>query len=388
MEDARMPHAYEDVLVVRDGDARGNRMVVRLTTSAGRPIFAIGVPQPDIEDRLGPTWAYLFECEGVNLVDAGAHGTLDELNDGIETAGYSPRDVDRVIITHGHSDHDGAAFRFVRDAGAELWAHEVYARTLPFDDSRIQRSLKTPLAAQMDALKSRNGRSRDSGSFWHTEPGYAEAKKAAEVDRRVRGGERVGDMRLMHTPGHSPDELCVALDNVVFTGDHVLPEITPHPTCRVRFTKEVERALSPEYTDADALYGLETYIRSLRMVEELGASTQVLPAHRLFNKGRFNFSDVGRIGEIIEHHAERLEMALDVVDGEGGTLTDVTRALFPRQTPSSPVYDLALTEAMAHVELLHESGDLDVAEDGALRSAGSRNYLGVVGSSAKARLAT
>ena len=383
-----MPHAYEDVLVVRDGDARGNRMVVRLTTSAGRPIFAIGVPQPDIEDRLGPTWAYLFECEGVNLVDAGAHGTLDELNDGIETAGYSPRDVDRVIITHGHSDHDGAAFRFVRDAGAELWAHEVYARTLPFDDSRIQRSLKTPLAAQMDALKSRNGRSRDSDSFWHSEPGYAEAKKAAEVDRRVRGGERVGDMRLMHTPGHSPDELSVVLDNVVFTGDHVLPEITPHPTCRVRFTEEVGRALSPEYTDADALYGLETYIRSLRMVEELGESIQVLPAHRLFNKGRFNFSDIGRIGEIIEHHAERLEMALDVVDGDGGTLTDVTRALFPRQTPSSPVYHLALTEAMAHVELLHESGDLDVAVDGALRSTGSRNYLGVVGSSAKARLAT
>ncbi len=383
-----MPHAYEDVLVVRDGDARGNRMVVRLTTSAGRPIFAIGVPQPDIEDRLGPTWAYLFECEGVNLVDAGAHGTLDELNDGIETAGYSPRDVDRVIITHGHSDHDGAAFRFVRDAGAELWAHEVYARTLPFDDSRIQRSLKTPLAAQMDALKSRNGRSRDSDSFWHSEPGYAEAKKAAEVDRRVRGGERVGDMRLMHTPGHSPDELCVVLDNVVFTGDHVLPEITPHPTCRVRFTEEVGRALSPEYTDADALYGLETYIRSLRMVEELGESIQVLPAHRLFNKGRFNFSDIGRIGEIIEHHAERLEMALDVVDGDGGTLTDVTRALFPRQTPSSPVYHLALTEAMAHVELLHESGDLDVDYGGALRPTGSRNYLQLVGGSAKARLAT
>ena len=36
---------------------------------------------------------------------------------------------------------------------------------------------------------------------------------------------------------------------------------------------------------------------------------------------------------------------------------------------------MALTEAMAHVELLHESGDLDVAEDGALRPTGSRNYL-------------
>ena len=382
-----MPHAYEDVLVVRDGDARGNRMVVRLTTSAGRRIFAIGVPQADIEDRLGPTWAYLFECEGVNLVDAGAHGTLSELADGIETAGYAPRDVDRVIITHGHSDHDGAAFRFVRENDAELWAHEVYARTLPFDDWRIQRGLKTPLAAQMDALKSRNGRSRGSDFSWRAEPGYHEAKKAARVDRRVRGGERVGAMTLMHTPGHSPDELCVVMDDVVFTGDHVLPEITPHPTCRVRFSDEVERALSPEYTDADALYGLETYIRSLRIVEELGRDVQVLPAHRLFNKGRFNFTDVGRVDEIIEHHAERLEMALDVVDGAGGTLADVTRALFPRQTPESPVYHLAMTEAVAHVELLHESGDLEIAGDGGLSATGSRNYLRIVGEPATAKLA-
>ena len=382
-----MPHAYEDVLVVRDGDARGNRMVVRLTTSAGRRIFAIGVPQPDIEDRLGPTWAYLFECEGVNLVDAGAHGTLSELANGIEAAGFAPRDVDRVIITHGHSDHDGAAFRFVRENDAELWAHEVYARTLPFDDGHIQRGLKTPLAAQMNALSSRNGRSRGSKSFWRTEPGYAEAKRAAQVHVRVRGGERVGDMRIMHTPGHSPDELCVVVDNVVFTGDHVLPEITPHPTCRVRFSDEVARALSPEYTDADALYGLETYIQSLHVVEELGREVQVLPAHRLFNKGRFNFADVGRIGEIIEHHAERLELALGVIDGKGGTLTEVTRALFPRQTPESPVYHLALTEAVAHVELLHESGDLEIAGDGGLRATGTRNYLRIVGESATAKLA-
>ena len=382
-----MAHAFEDVLVVREGDARGNRMVVRLTTSAGRRIFAIGVPQPDIEDRLGPTWAYLFECEGVNLVDAGAYGTLSELVDGIETAGYSPRDVDRVIITHGHSDHDGAAFRFVRENDAELWAHEVYARTLRFDDGRIQRGMKTPLAAQMDALSSRNGRSRGSSkSFWRTEPGYADDKKAAQVHRRVLGGEKMGAMRIMHTPGHSPDELCVVVDNVVFTGDHVLPEITPHPTCRVRFSDEVARALSPEYADADALYGLETYIRSLRVVEQLGRDIQVLPAHRLFNKGRFNFADVGRIGEIIEHHAERLELALSVIDGKGGTLTDVTRALFPRQTPQSPVYYLALTEAVAHVELLHECGDLEIAGDGGLRATGSRNYVRAVGESATAKL--
>ena len=377
-----MPHAFNDVSVVRDGDARGNRMVVRFTTATGRPIFAIGVPQPDIEDRLGPTWAYLFENEGMNLIDAGAHGQVPELVDGIETAGYAAQDVNRVIITHGHSDHDGAAFRFAREYGAELWAHEFYARTLAYDGWQIQRGMKTPLEAQMRALSSTNGR-RSSNAHLRTEGDYAREKKAGQVQGRIRGEERLGDMRLMHTPGHSPDELCMVIDDLVFTGDHVLPEITPHPTCRVRYTEEVANALAPEYADADSLYGLATYIESLRMLEELDERTQVMPAHRLFNKGRFNFCDVGRVGEIIEHHDQRLEMALDEAGDDGCTLADATRALFPRQTPSSPVYYLALIEAVSHLELLHESGDLDVGTDGRMRATGSRNYRRLTGVAVK-----
>ena len=388
MEDARMPHAYEDVLVVRDGDARGNRMVVRLTTSAGRRIFAIGVPQPDIEDRLGPTWAYLFECEGVNLVDAGAHGTLTDLADGIEAAGYSPRDVDRVIITHGHSDHDGAAFRFVRENDAELWAHDVYARTLPFDDGQIQRRLKTPLAAQYGhpqlaqrplpfvqvvlADRARLCRSQEgrtgarAGSRRRTGGRHADHAHARPLPRRAvrRDGQRRLHRRPRAAGDHAPSHVQGAFLRRGRAG--ALAGIHRTPT---RCT-----AWRPTYSPCASWRSLAVRSKCCRPT---GCSTRAASTSP---------TSAGS-SEIIEHHAERLELALEVVGCSGGTLTDVTRALFPRQSPESPVYHLALTEAVAHVELLHESGDLDIAGDGGLRATGSRNYLRIVGESATAKLA-
>ncbi len=368
-----MSTAFKDVIVLRDGDAQGNRMVVKLTTKAGAVIHAIAVPQ-DTPVRTGPTWAYLFESEGLNLVDAGSPGSLRSLTDGIECAGFSASDVDRVIITHGHSDHDGAAKRFVDETGAELWAHDVYAHMLPFDSWDIERGMESPFGDRIRGKASANGRGDASESSWHVDATYAAEKKGMEVSNRVRDEDRVCEMRFMHTPGHSPDELCVSMDGVVFTGDHVLPEITPHPTAKVRYTDEVERALPPEYRDANSLYGLATYLGSLQRIAALGPDVQTLPAHRLFNKNRFNFATVRRAGEIIGHHARRLERILGKMNGEPASLEEVTRGLFPRTTLTRSVLHLALTEAVAHVELLQDAGDLEMTPDHRLRPTGSANY--------------
>ena len=73
-----MTNQFKDVVTIREGDADGNRMVVRLTTEQGRQIHAIGVPQ-DNDSRTGPTWAYLFENDGMTLIDAGATGSYQHL---------------------------------------------------------------------------------------------------------------------------------------------------------------------------------------------------------------------------------------------------------------------------------------------------------------------
>src|SRR5690625_7938194 len=57
---------------------------------------------------------------------------------------------------------------------------------------------------------------------------------SAIPDRELQDGTVIDlpgrDLRAVWTPGHSPGHLCLHLadGDVLFTGDHVLPRITPH----------------------------------------------------------------------------------------------------------------------------------------------------------------
>ena len=90
-----MSHNFKDLSVIRQGDSRGNRMVIRIVPQHGVPIHAVSVPRAGFS-YTGPTWAYLFENEGLTLVDAGEVGSFPELDDGLKCAGFRARDIQRT----------------------------------------------------------------------------------------------------------------------------------------------------------------------------------------------------------------------------------------------------------------------------------------------------
>jgi glyoxylase-like metal-dependent hydrolase (beta-lactamase superfamily II) len=49
---------------------------------------------------------------------------LDKLQSGLGKVGYSISDVQRIIVTHPHFDHFGAARTITENSGAEIWASE------------------------------------------------------------------------------------------------------------------------------------------------------------------------------------------------------------------------------------------------------------------------
>ena len=370
---------FSEVVTVRTGDSDGNRMVVRLETEQGRTIHAIGVPQ-DNNSRTGPTWAYLFENDGLTLIDAGATGSYKHLADGVEATGYQVRDIERVIITHGHQDHDGAAGQLAQLADAEIWAHDIYARLLEYNPWDIQRNPSSPLQREMqrvvmaDRVSNSEEAARQSEGYAARQRRYVETRREFRVSRSLEDDETSGELGFMHAPGHSPDEICVTLDGLVFTGDHVLPEITPHPTTKARLSPEVRKKVPEHYHCEDEIYGLETYLRSLRLIYRLGEGVAVLPAHRLFSKGKFNFETAGRAEDILQHHAVRLGRILHRMGTEPTSLEHITRGVFARRKLIGGNLYMALSEIVAHIELLEDAGDLEVWEDMRLRSRGSENY--------------
>ena len=376
---------FRGVETLRQGDADGNRMVARLDTTGGRRIHAIGVPQ-DTASRTGPTWAYLFENQGLTLIDAGATGSYGMLADGIRVAGFGVGDVERVIVTHGHQDHDGAAGLLAQAADAEIWAHDVYGPLLQFNPWDIQRNPSSALQNEMQRVIDADGGGDDAGDagrrsaeYRRRHKRYVETRRGFEVSRGVGANETAGALTFLHAPGHSPDEICITLDGLVFTGDHVLPEITPHPTTKTRFSEAVRHRL-PErlHGTADDCYGLETYLRSLKLIADLGDDVAVLPAHRLFSKNRFNFETTRRAGEILEHHAVRLGRILHRLGDAPTSLEAITRGVFARRKLMGGNLYMALSEIVAHIELLEDAEDVEIGDDMRLRSTGSANYKDLI----------
>ena len=367
-----MPVGFASVDTIRAGDPQGNRMVIRLTTPHGQQIVAVGVPQ-DWPSRTGPTWCYVFEHEGVTLIDPGAQGSFVELEDGLRAAGLSVSDIDRVIVTHGHSDHDGSTAELIDSGAASLWAHRMYAALIADNPWDIQDRDASPIHAEMNRIVKGN-LDRQSSSYADRNRRYVAARQKLTVHCKVDDGDRVGDLRFIYAPGHSPDELCLALDGIVFTGDHILPEITPHPTTKAGFADYVAEDVPDEFRDPSRSYGLEVYMRSLRTILDLPRETAVLPAHRLFNRGRFNFVSVDRAGEVINHHGRRMGEILNRIDERPTGLEQVTRGVFERRKLIGGNLFMALSEIVAHIELLQDLGDVELTEDTKLRKTGSEEF--------------
>ena len=258
--------------------------------------------------------------------------------------------IHTVICTHSHPDHFGGAGRLVAKCGAEVLTHERFGW---FTDAADDGADADPDQLTADGVEERSFRGSVGRSVpWAPtlyEPLNAEDRarmearfddpyffpqvtiRVTEHDPVLLGGRRFVSL---HTPGHTADHLCLfdPESGVLFSGDHVLPSITPH--------------ISGMHYGDDPL---SAYFLSLRKVQHLDGVSVVLPAHG------HPFTDVhGRVQEIVDHHYERLDRlvqgALEL--GRPGTVADFMRFLFHERSWGS----MAESETYAHLEHLRLAG--------------------------------
>ncbi|MEU9119381.1 MBL fold metallo-hydrolase [Streptomyces sp. NPDC048506] len=280
-------------------------MTTQVTDHRGG-VWSIAVPIPD--NPLGHTLVHLLETDrGPVLIDTGWDDpdSWDTLAAGIGACGFTLDDVHGVLITHHHPDHHGLSAQVREASGAWIAMHAadaaVVRRTREAEPGRWLDYLITKLAtagAPDDHLAPlREARTRGGGRRL---PG----RRAALPDREITPGELLDlpgrRVRAIWTPGHTPGHVCLHLEEEhpaggrvdgfgrLFSGDHLLPGITPHI------------GLYEDPDDATVTDPLGDYLDSLERIDRL-APAEVLPAHQ------HAFSDAtGRVRELIAHHEERL----------------------------------------------------------------------------------
>jgi glyoxylase-like metal-dependent hydrolase (beta-lactamase superfamily II) len=363
---------YADI--ISRGDASGNDMTVHFRLPSGLEIF--GLPTKNFyggQWDLGPTWNYVVLNDRPFLVDAGRFGQGGNLMAMMQSVGLNAKDLKFVLISHGHEDHDGGLAELIDGTGLNVKAHAIYARLIK----------KYP-------AKSPAGDKRDfPAKCWHCpmpESFYARncleyhnVLQDLEIDPIGDGqSELAPDTRSYHLPGHSPDCLAILLGReTLIVGDIILPDISPWPTKQALF-EEVSDVIQPDYNDAAAIFGLRRYVKSLKKIVAIARQYPgllVLPAHRLYYNGRWNWIEPeSRAKELLEHHIQRCGAIIEILNRGPGTAEQIAREHFEARLLEGFGSLMATNEIISHCELLIESGDVIAANDGTYAATGSTHF--------------
>jgi glyoxylase-like metal-dependent hydrolase (beta-lactamase superfamily II) len=345
--------------VIVKGKDNGEGMVVHYKTTKGTDVFGLGVPNvyADADWDLGPTWCYLISGQKTTLIDTGRLGKLDVLGTLLESTGKKFSDIHRIVVTHSHEDHDGNVAEIISMTAAELWAHTIYGQMISYHPDVTDGAPHPELPGSCRVCRMPEAFYRKNCLPYH------KARSVLHVDFAISDGRVLQneDLSFVFTPGHSPDSLCIVLENeVIFTGDTLLPDITSQPSLAQAFHIN-QRILPKEYRQRNDIYGLMNYIKSLSRVAGLCCQPlkATFPAHRLFYNGRFNLLDsCQRAKEIIQFHIDRCRDILKIVDDKPAGIDEIVVRHFPPSRLAGMGKSMAENEIRAHLEIMEDCGDI------------------------------
>lgn len=319
----------------RNAPVAGN--VDQYGTEAGGRIFRI--PLNVFPGLWGYAYVVLVEDYRV-LIDTGSgfYDSNQHLEEGLKTASslagmdVSLPNLTHILITHGHIDHFGGLSHVRPHTSALLGIHELdrgivtnHAERLAIVSHRLEEFLAeagVPPGEHNPILK----------LYRMTKELY----QSVPVDFTYEAqGMHLGPFEILHVPGHCPGHVVIRLHDVLFCGDHVLSEITPH---------QAPERLTPST-------GLEHYLESLEALRRWGQGVNLTLG------GHENpMTDLGgRLDAIRALHMQRLQKVLDFL-ADPLTVAEISQRLFGEVKGYNTL--LALEESGAHVEYLYQRGML------------------------------
>lgn len=308
-------------------------MAVEALTEVAADVFELRLPIP-FEDGLVNVFLFKDGTEA-DLLDCGMNSdeSVEMIRTAVRQLGASR--LRRLLVTHIHPDHYGAAGTLAGEGLADLYMH------------RLEVPLVHPRYVELEHLVAEVRRyllingvpDEDAEVLSNSQRALSQVVKPADPAVQLDGAEDVqmGRHRLHveWTPGHSPGHVCLfeKSSGILFAGDHILPDLSPNIGLHPQSTPD------PLH---DYLAGLE------RMVALQPAA--VMPAH-----GR-PFTEVpARVDALIRHHRRRFDQILEILDRRQKSGWEVALELWGRR---EHLYEkrLALQEGLAHLQALAVDG--------------------------------
>ena len=318
-------------------------------------LYQIRLPIPI--QSLGSVFAY-FVVDGKHslLIDTGWPGeeTREVLESALSSIGFSFGELETVVVSHLHPDHFGLSEEIRNKApNSKLIMHKADAAWILNTREEYEQFVKE----LHDWLEVHGTPKNELIAMYKASVEMLNFFRPPKPNVIASGGEiiNVGEkwkFEILHTPGHTIGNICLydrGGSKAFFSGDHILPTITPNVS------------LSPRYNSNP----LGDYLNSLKSLESLDAE-MVLPSHE------YVFSNLEkRIREIENHHKERLEEAMSILEKESkgrASAYDVAMRLHwnSGSWESLSAWDrrAAIMETLAHLEYLKREGRVSEIEKG------------------------
>jgi glyoxylase-like metal-dependent hydrolase (beta-lactamase superfamily II) len=288
-----------------------------------RALVPVPVPVP-------PTNAWILGEGDVTMIDCGVRSPegLGPLAGALEQG----ERVETLLVTHGHPDHHGCASLLQE-------AHGCTVRCHPFDAPAVSHFSGT-IRGRFDRWAAV---AREQGApaplIGRMEKHYARIARLGEdakVGPPLRDGERVRagslDLEVVHLPGHTAGSVGFydAAGKTLFSGDSVLPGITPNP-----FFNGI----------SDNPSGPGPFLDSIARLRKMDIDL-VLPGH-----GEPLMALPGVLDAYERHHQERREAIVGhLLERQAATGFEIVRALFP-EAKELDMW-LALAEVYGHLQFL------------------------------------
>ena len=279
----------------------------------------------------------LDDGDGIAVVDTGLH--LPHTAENWDKA-LADRKVTRVICTHFHPDHVGAAGTLCAQHGVPLWMTRGEWLTARFLVADVQDSQPPEVTAMRRGAGWSDEQMADAAKRgWGSFRNIVSAMPAGFT--RLQDGDRVrigaGEWRVVTGSGHSPEHACLVDDarRLMIAGDQVLPRITSNVSLGV---------MEP---DGDPL---GEWLASIAKLHALPEDLLVLPAHGEPFTGLH-----ARLERLAKGHRDGLDRLAAHIRDEPKRAVDCFSPLFKRPIDGS-VLGLATGETLAHLRHLERRG--------------------------------